>query len=178
MKVPVAKRYMLIIEAILLAVLLAIVIAPLALPNDSIGGLDGSIGSLDHGEDLDDVPWPQRAIYLLGDINCHQQDDRSFDLNGNQMPFCARDLGLLAGAVLGLAAFVLLGRKVPWTWFLVLLVPMALDGVVQAITDYESSNIVRLFTGAIAGLAAGYGAGTLIDDFFERPDEGKGPGQQ
>ncbi|HIH76978.1 MAG TPA: DUF2085 domain-containing protein [Methanomassiliicoccales archaeon] len=178
MKVPVAKRYMLIIEAILLAVLLAIVIAPLALPNDSIGGLDGSIGSLDHGEDLDDVPWPQRAIYLLGDINCHQQADRSFDLNGNQMPFCARDLGLLAGAVLGLAAFVLLGRKVPWTWFLVLLVPMALDGVVQAITDYESSNIVRLFTGAIAGLAAGYGAGTLIDDFFERPDEGKGPGQQ
>jgi len=178
MKVPVAKRYMLIIEAILLAVLLAIVIAPLALPNDSIGGLDGSIGSLDHGEDLDDVPWPQRAVYLLGDINCHQQADRSFDLNGNQMPFCARDLGLLAGAVLGLAAFVLLGRKVPWTWFLVLLVPMALDGVVQAITDYESSNIVRLFTGAIAGLAAGYGAGTLIDDFFERPDEGKGPGQQ
>ncbi len=178
MKVPVAKRYMLIIEAILLAVLLAIVIAPLALPNDSIGGLDGSIGSLDHGEDLDDVPWPQRAIYLLGDINCHQQADRSFDLNGNQMPFCARDLGLLAGAVLGLAAFVLLGRKVPWTWFLVLLVPMALDGVVQAITDYESSNIVRLLTGAIAGLAAGYGAGTLINDFFERPDEGKGPGQQ
>jgi uncharacterized membrane protein len=178
MKVPVAKRYMLIIEAILLAVLLAIVIAPLALPNDSIGGLDGSIGSLDHGEDLDYVPWPQRAVYLLGDINCHQQADRSFDLNGNQMPFCARDLGLLAGAVLGLAAFVLLGRKVPWTWFLVLLVPMALDGVVQAITDYESSNIVRLLTGAIAGLAAGYGAGTLINDFFERPDEGKGPGQQ
>lgn len=178
MKVPVAKRYMLIIEAILLAVLLAIVIAPLALPNDSIGGLDGSIGSLDHGEDLDYVPWPQRAVYLLGDINCHQQDDRSFDLNGNQMPFCARDLGLLAGAVLGLAAFVLLGRKVPWTWLLVLLVPMALDGVVQAITDYESSNIVRLLTGAIAGLAAGYGAGTLINDFFERPDEGKGPGQQ
>jgi uncharacterized membrane protein len=178
MRVPVAKRYMLIIEAILLAVLLAIVIAPLTLPNDSIGGLDGSIGSLDHGEDLDDVPWPQRAVYLLGDINCHQQADRSFDLNGNQMPFCARDLGLLAGAVLGLAAFVLLGRKVPWTWLLVLLVPMALDGVVQAITDYESSNVLRLLTGAIAGLAAGYVAGALINNFFERPDEGKGPSQQ
>lgn len=178
MRVPVAKRHMLIVEAILSAVLLAIVIAPLALPTGSIGGLDGSIGSLDHGEDLDDVPWPQRAIYLLGDINCHQQADRSFELNENQMPFCARDVGLLTGAVIGLAAFVILGRKVPWIWLLVLLVPMAMDGVVQAVTDYESSNTLRLLTGAIAGLAAGYGAGMLVKNFFERPDEGKGPSQQ
>ncbi|MHC1709632.1 MAG: DUF2085 domain-containing protein [Methanomassiliicoccales archaeon] len=178
MRVPIAKRYMLIFETILLAVLLAMVIAPLTLPQGTIGGLDGSIGSLDHGDDLDDVAWPQRAVYLLGDINCHQQSDRSFELNGNQMPFCARDLGLLAGAVLGLAAFALLGRKVPWVWLFVLLVPMALDGVVQAITDYESSNVIRLLTGAIAGSAAGYGAGTLISNFFERPDGGKERSQQ
>ncbi|MHC1680490.1 MAG: DUF2085 domain-containing protein [Methanomassiliicoccales archaeon] len=178
MKVPLAKRYMLIFEAILLAVLLAMVIAPLTLPYDSIGGLDGSIGSLDHGEDLDDVAWPQRVVYLLGDINCHQQADRSLELNGNQMPFCARDVGILGGAVIGLAAFVLLGRRVPWEWLLVLLVPMALDGVVQAITDHESSNVIRLLTGAIAGSAAGYGAAMLIDKFFERPDQGKEHSQQ
>jgi uncharacterized membrane protein len=173
MRVPVAKRHMLVIEVLLSMVLLAILIAPLTLPPGSIGELDGSIGSLDHGEDLDDVPWPQRAVYLLGDINCHQQADRSFEINGNQMPFCARDVGILSGAVMGLGAFVLLGRRVPWAWLLVLLVPMALDGVVQAISDYESSNALRFLTGAIAGLAAGYGAGMIIGNFFQRPDEAK-----
>ena len=178
MKVPFAKRHMLVIELILLSVLLAIWIAPLTLPSGSIGGLDGSIGSLDHGEDLSDVPWQQRAVYLLGDINCHQQADRSFEVNGNQLPFCARDVGLLTGAVIGLAAFVLLGRRSPWGWLLVLLVPMAVDGVVQAVTDYASGNALRFITGAIAGRAAGYGAGMLIGNFFERPDEPKESGQQ
>ena len=87
-------------------------------------------------------------------------------------------IGGFATVLVGLALFVLLGRKVPWTWLLVLLVPMAVDGVLQAVTDYESSNIVRLLTGALAGSAAGYGAGMLIGNFFERPDEGKGDGQQ
>lgn len=174
MRVPVAKRHMLVIEAILTAVLLAILFAPLTLPAGSVGGLDGSIGTLDHGNDLNDVPWLQRAVYLLGDVNCHQQAERSFFLNDNQMPFCARDLGLLAGAVAGLGLFILLGRRVPWAWLLVLLVPMAVDGVLQAITDYESSNAFRLLTGLFAGAAAGYGAGMLVGNFFDAPDEEKG----
>lgn len=178
MRVSAAKRHMLVIEAILLAVLLAVLIAPLTLPTGSVGGLDGSIGSLDHGEDLDAVPLPQRVVYLLGDVNCHQQADRSFEVNENQMPFCARDVGILGGSVMGLAVFVLLGRRVSWTWLLVLLVPMALDGVTQALTDYESSNALRFLTGAMAGLAAGHGAGMLIANFFDRPDEGKDNGQQ
>ncbi len=178
MRVPVAKRHMLVIEAILTAVLLAILFAPLTLPAGSVGGLDGSIGTLDHGNDLNDVPWLQRAVYLLGDVNCHQQAERSFFLNDNQMPFCARDLGLLAGAVTGLLLFILLGRKVPWAWLLALLVPMAVDGVLQAITDYESSNLLRLLTGALAGAAAGYGTGTLIANYFQAPDQVKRGGQQ
>ena len=171
MRVPVHIRHMLLIEAILSAVLLAIVLSPLALPPGTVDGLDGSIGTLDHWDDLDDVPWPQRAVYLLGDVNCHQQADRSFHLNDNQMPFCARDVGLLAGAVIGLAAFILLGREVPWAWLLALLAPMAVDGVAQAITGYESSNLLRMITGTVAGIAAGYGAGTLVRKFFDRPEE-------
>lgn len=178
MRLPIAKRYMLLIEIVLVCILLALLIAPLSLPAGSIGGLDGSIGTLDHGDDLNDVPWPQRAVYLLGDVNCHQQADRSFFVNENQMPFCARDLGLLAGAALGLAAFVILERRVTWAWLLVLLVPMAVDGVLQAITDYESSNVLRLLTGALAGFAAGYGAGTLIADFFAAPEDGNWHSQQ
>jgi len=178
MKVPVAKRHMLVLEGILMAVLFSILIAPLTLPTGSVGDLDGSIGSLDHGDDLNDLPWLQRAVYLLGDVNCHQQTERSFFLNDNQIPFCARDLGLLAGATVGLALFILLGRRVPWAWLLALLVPMAVDGVLQAITDYESSNALRLLTGLFAGAAAGYGAGILVSRFFDAPDEGKGEGQQ
>ncbi len=153
MRLPIAKRYMLLIEIVLICILLALLIAPLSLPAGSIGGLDGSIGTLDHGDDLNDVPWPQRAVYLLGDVNCHQQADRSFFVNENQMPFCARDLGLLAGATLGLAAFVILERRVTWAWLL-------------------------LLTGALAGFAAGYGAGTLIADFFAAPEDGNWHSQQ
>lgn len=178
MRLPIAKRYMLVMEIVLTSILLAILFAPLTLPAGSIGGLDGSIGTLDHEDDLNDVPLLQRAVYLLGDVNCHQQADRSFFINENQMPFCARDLGLLAGAALGLASFILLGRRVSWTWLLFLLVPMAVDGVLQAITDYESNNLLRLMTGAAAGFAAGYGAGTLIANFFEVPDQGNETGQQ
>ena len=177
MRIVAAKRFMLLIEAVLMAALMAVVLAPLTLPEGSVTDLDGHIGRVDDWERIVELPGPQRAVYLLGDVNCHQQAARSYELNGNQMPFCARDLGLLAGAIVGLAAFVLLGRKVEWAWLLVLLVPMAVDGVVQAVTDYESSNALRSITGLLAGIAAGYGAGMLIKNFFQGPEVENGPSQ-
>jgi uncharacterized membrane protein len=120
-------------------------------------------------------------VYLIGDVNCHQQAERSYELNGNQLPICARDVGLLFGMVLGLALFILTRRPLPWIWLALLLVPMALDGGLQAISSYESNNLIRTMTGALAGIAIGLGAGILIERFFQGTGDSRrlaeGPGQ-
>lgn len=41
------------------------------------------------------------AVYLFGRTICHQRPERSFHLNGVQLPVCARCLGLYAGAAAG-----------------------------------------------------------------------------
>ena len=32
-------------------------------------------------------------IYAFGDLNCHTKSERSWVINGNQMPVCVRDVG-------------------------------------------------------------------------------------
>ncbi|MDE3154671.1 MAG: DUF2085 domain-containing protein [Acidobacteriota bacterium] len=41
------------------------------------------------------------AVYLVGSVICHQQDRRSFHLDGVQLPVCARCLGIYAAAPFG-----------------------------------------------------------------------------
>lgn len=172
MELRAPRRYMLFIASILAAFSLAVIISPLTLPTGSVPDLDGSIGVVDNWERLRDVPWLQKAVYLIGDVNCHQQAERSFQVNGNQMPFCARDLGIMMGAAAGTMLFMLRGRRAHWELLLLILMPMALDGGLQALTSYESDNAIRLATGAMAGLAVGWGAGALVLNFFERREEG------
>ncbi len=50
------------------------------------------------------------AMYQFGSLICHQRADRSFHLEGVQLPVCARCSGLYAGAPLGAIAALLLAR--------------------------------------------------------------------
>jgi uncharacterized membrane protein len=177
MSLPASTRYMLLIELLLAAALLAVMVSPLTLPEASVPDLDGDIGKVDNWEELRAMPWPQMIVYLIGDVNCHQQADRSYELNGNQLPICARDLGLLAGAVVGLAAFMAIRRPVRWLALGLLLLPMAVDGGLQAMAVYESSNLLRTITGAVAGVAAGWGVGMLVQAFFVRGDRPQRPSE-
>lgn len=180
MRISLPLRSMLIVELLLIAVVIAIIAAPLTLPGGSMTELDGKIGSVDNWDRISELPWPQMVVYFVGDVNCHQQADRSFQLNGNQLPVCARDLGLFAGATIGLGVYMLMRKQVPWLLLALFLAPMALDGGLQAISSYESDNAVRAITGTIAGLAIGWAMGILIDRFFrtddvlEKPPEGNG----
>jgi len=143
-------------EASLLALAIALaalfVAAPLMLPHGSVPALDGRAGNVDNYGATDGMPVVPRAIYLLGDVNCHQLADRSYELNGNQLPVCARDMGILAGFACGMALLMLRPVRFSWAVFLLLLAPMAADGGVQALTSYESTNAVRAVTGLIAGV--------------------------
>jgi uncharacterized membrane protein len=105
---------------------------------------------VDQFSGLDALP---KAIYSIGDVECHQIASRSLFLNDNEMPFCARDLGLFIGLAAGLGFVTFYRYKINPILALVGLVPMGIDGGLQLVTEYESNNALRLVTGIIAGFA-------------------------
>ena len=75
---------------------------------------------------------------------------------GYKMAYCQRDTAmygslLLAGMVFGLVRHRL--RPLPFVLYLILLVPLAIDGLVQLLTSYESTWQLRTITGSIFGVA-------------------------
>jgi uncharacterized membrane protein len=84
---------------------------------------------------------------------------------GFKMPVCARDFGIYLGSLLGMALFVVLKDKIgPMSLpvYLLFLVPLVADGFVQLLTGYESTNMLRLVTGLIAGGASGVALLSII----------------
>ncbi|MFH0816085.1 MAG: DUF2085 domain-containing protein [Methanobacteriota archaeon] len=150
--------------ALLLAWALAAIIAPLALPHATVDfGADGVVGGSEHAGAIGEMENPAvRLLYQAGDLNCHQIDERSYFLNGNQMPFCARCTAIFIGMPLGMAAFFVLRREFNPLLLLLAFVPIGVDGLTQAFTSYESTNLMRVITGSIAGIAAGYALAYMV----------------
>lgn len=94
--------------------------------------------------------------FLFKDV-CHQRPERSFFLGDFQFGVCARDTGIYLGFLLSTMAYPAYRRlgaiKTPSKWLLVAAVaPLAIDGTVQLVTGYESTNARRLVTGLLAGV--------------------------
>lgn len=128
-----------------------VVVAPFTLPAGSVTDLSGSVNHLDNQDQIAGMNPLAAAVYWIGDLNCHQLASRSFFLNGNEMPFCARDLGLFIGLVVGMAVALLTKVRPPVYLLALGVVPLGVDGLLQLLTEYESSNPVRLLTGILAG---------------------------
>jgi uncharacterized membrane protein len=105
---------------------------------------------------------------VVGYAICHRIPERSFFLNGRQLPLCARCTGTFLGAVLGLLAMLLYGRRrasllpsVPILALLVVFTGMwGFDGLNSYLTFfpgaphlYEPRNWLRLTTGLLNGLS-------------------------
>jgi len=99
---------------------------------------------------------------------------------GYKFPVCSRDVGIYFAMLLGAAAYPLIRRiedeKIPPPIYLIIaLIPIALDGGIQFLSDlgilpfvYESTNIVRLITGGISGFVASiYVIPILVNLFSE-----------
>lgn len=130
-----------------------VVTAPLMVPSDTLRNLSGVVGVHDNEDQFASLSPLPHAIYWIGDGECHQIASRSFFLNGNELPFCARDVGVFLGLVFGFGIVTFYRYKMkPWL-ALVGLVPIGIDGGLQAVTSYESNNPLRLLTGFIAGVA-------------------------
>jgi uncharacterized membrane protein len=92
------------------------------------------------------------AIYILGSFICHQRPERSFWLDGQQLPVCARCIGIYAGAVLGatVAPFIGLVRR-PRTLIVLAVLPALASLVVEWTGLGRPTNAMRALTGVIAG---------------------------
>src|SRR5215472_8657680 len=85
---------------------------------------------------------------------CAQIPSHSFYIFGHQFGLCARNLSIYASMFLGSLVFVLSKKRLPgipwWLWILMIL-PMALDGLTQMFGLRESTWELRLITGTLFG---------------------------
>ena len=106
----------------------------------------------------------------IGYAVCHRIESHSFHIGSRQLPLCARCTGTFLGAVLGVAAMVVMRRRragrLPPRRVLVAMalfvVVMGIDGVNSYLTFfpglphlYPPQNWLRLVTGMFEGLALG-----------------------
>jgi len=142
-------------------------LAPLAAPQNSIDDLTGLVGVADNDEALNDIPPPWNAVYSIGDRLCHQRAERSFFVNGNQMPFCSRCTAIWLGLAIGLGIMVFykISLNEKFLFAIILgIVPLGIDSVGQHIGFWESTNIVRVITGLLTGGVCGITIGVIINE--------------
>lgn len=86
---------------------------------------------------------------------CAQIPSHSFFIFGHQIGLCARNLSIYSSMFVGSLIFVLSKKRLPgipwWVWVLMCL-PMAVDGVTQLFGWRESTWELRVLTGTLFGL--------------------------
>lgn len=86
---------------------------------------------------------------------CHHMPERSIKFLGIEKYLCARCFGVLIGGFIGLI-FLMIHIHIPLVIAIVLLIPLILDGTLQALSDYISNNTKRFMTGFLSGVAIVY----------------------
>src|SRR5436305_14674050 len=121
------------------AVLGILVFAALSVPFLSYFGLDGI----------------SKQIFFALHMVCAQIPSHSFYIFGHQLGMCARNFSIYASMFIGSLIFVLSKKRIPgipwWVWILMVL-PMALDGTTQMFGLRESTWELRVLTGTLFGL--------------------------
>jgi uncharacterized membrane protein len=117
-----------------------LVFAALSVPFLSYLGLDGI----------------SKQIFFSLHMVCAQIPSHSFYILGHQLGMCARNLSIYSAMFLGSLIFVLSKKRLPgipwWLWVLMIL-PLAVDGTTQMFGWRESTWELRVLTGTLFGLA-------------------------
>ncbi|MDD3394962.1 MAG: DUF2085 domain-containing protein [Anaerotignum sp.] len=96
---------------------------------------------------------------FIGSAVCHQMAERSFILDGKQLPVCARCTGIYSGIFFSMIFFLIFGRlkgNKPYSkWGMLLgalsFIPISVDGFFSYLGFWESTQLLRVVTGALAG---------------------------
>src|SRR5438477_217178 len=116
-----------------------LVFAALSVPFLSYFGLDGI----------------SKQIFFALHLVCAQIPSHSFYIFGHQLGMCTRNFSIYASMFIGSLIFVLSKKRIPgipwWIWVLMIL-PLALDGTTQMFGLRESTWELRVLTGTLFGL--------------------------
>jgi uncharacterized membrane protein len=142
-------------------------LTPVAVQTGAVKDLSGLTGISENKETIQDLGFPWSNIYQLGDILCHQRAERSFFINDNQMPFCARCTAILIGITVGIAFMFFYTIKLDNRFLYLILIgiiPIGIDGIGQLLGAWESSNLIRVNTGSLIGFVCGIALGVIVDE--------------
>ena len=96
-----------------------------------------------------------KPLFFALHFVCAQVPSHSFYIFGHQVGLCERNLSIYVSMFLGSLVFVLSKKRMPglpwWLWILILL-PMVVDGTTQLFGWRESTWILRVVTGSLFGL--------------------------
>jgi uncharacterized membrane protein len=113
----------------------------------------------------------QSIFFALHSI-CAQIPSHSFYIFGHQLGFCERNLSIYTSMFVGCLIFVLSKKRLPgipwWVWLLMIL-PMAWDGLTQMFGLRESTWILRVITGSLFGFANIWFAFPLMHKTLQEP---------
>ena len=116
-----------------------VVFAALSVPFLSYFGLDGI----------------SKQIFFALHLVCAQIPSHSFYIFGHQLGMCERNFSIYTSMFIGSLIFVLSKKRIPgipwWIWILMIL-PMAIDGTTQMFGLRESTWELRVLTGTLFGL--------------------------
>lgn len=108
-----------------------------------------------------------KPVYDLAFFRCHQFPHHSIFWQGAQLPICMRDVGITMGFLAGILAIYIAknhrSKNVDWR-ALLLLVPMGIDGGLQALGVWESTFLSRYITGMLTGFALAVVFVALLQD--------------
>ena len=114
-------------------------------------------------------------IFAIGRVICHQQPERSFFLEGNQFPVCARCTGLYVSAAAGLAGWVAakaasrwrplsFDRRLAIRMIVIGGIPTAVSLATGLAGVWDGSNVTR----ALVAVPLGASAGAIVAAVFTK----------
>lgn len=83
-------------------------------------------------------------------FGCHQKHSRSFNIVHKYLGLCSRCFGILIGIFM---MSLLSNLKINLNLFLLGLIPLLIDGLIQKFTKISSTNFRRIVTGVLFGPA-------------------------
>jgi uncharacterized membrane protein len=147
------KKYKVTLIAIFSIWLVTSLIAPFTIPENSVNDLSGGASHVDNAKVWGKMNPFAATVYFLGDIFCAEISSHSFFLNGNQLPYCARCMAIIVGLLTGMLIALYFCPRFNLTFLGLGILPMVIDGGLEIVSSYQSTNLIRVITGLLAGLA-------------------------
>ncbi len=117
-----------------------------------------------------DYTMPANLIYSVYQFLCHQLPSRSYFIEGYQVAYCQRDTAIYFTLLAATLFFPLVRSRLkplPWQWYLVLIIPMAIDGLTQLVGLRYSNWQLRTITGVLFGLGTAWLALPYVEEAFQ-----------